>query len=59
MKANTLNIMKSHYDIDFMSMFWGMGHLKSKNTRRGYNKMLKNKWKKEIARQANEELNDC
>ena len=32
--------------------------LNSKNSRRAYRRMLKNKWRKEINRQFNEEINE-
>ena len=71
MKVNTKNIMKSKFESDNMNIgykssrgckiFFGMPigkHLNSENSRRAYRRMLKNKWRKEISRQFNEEINE-
>ena len=71
MKANTKNIMKSKFESDNMNIGWrascgckilfGMPvgkHLNSENSRRAYRRMLKNKWRKEISRQFNEEISE-
>ena len=69
MKANTKNIMKSKFESDNMNIAWKSSHgcrcfagmpsgkcLNSKNSRKTYRRMLKNKWRKEINRQFNEEI---
>lgn len=71
MKANIKNIMKSKFESDNMNIGWRLCHgckvlfgmsvgkcLNSKNSRRAYRRMLKNKWRKEIGRQFNEEINE-
>ena len=66
MKANTRNIMQSKWEIDNMNMCskrypFGIPadkHLNSKNSRRTYNRFLKNKWRREIKRQYNEEISE-
>lgn len=71
MKANTKNIMKSKFESDNMNIGWRIScgckilfgmpvgkHLNSENSRRAYNRMLKNKWRKEINRQFNEEMEE-
>lgn len=71
MKANTKNIMKSKFESDNMNIGWkssygckirfGMPvgkHLNSENSRRTYRRMLKNKWRKEISKQFNEEISE-
>lgn len=70
MKLNTKNIMKSKWECDSMNTNWkssdascsGMPSgkcLSSKNSRRVYNRFLKNKWRKEANRQMNEEINEA
>ena len=69
MKANTKNIMKSKWESENMMTAWRTDGcscscfpsgkcLNSKNSRRTYKRMLKNKWRKEINRQFNEEINE-
>lgn len=70
MKANTRKIMESHYDSDDMNLcsqtqsgplYSGMPydkHLKSKHSRRAVNRRLKNKWRKEVKKQAEEEIKE-
>jgi hypothetical protein len=71
MKANVKNIMKSKFESDNMNIAWKIyyGHryycgmpigkcLNSKNSRRAYRRMLKNKWRREINRQFNEEIKE-
>lgn len=68
MKANTKNIMKSKWESENMMRAWKFDGgsscfpsgkcLNSKNSRRAYRRMLKNKWRKEISRQFNEEINE-
>lgn len=68
MKANTKNIMKSKWESEDMMGAWKFDDsnscfpsgkcLNSKNSRRAYRRMLKNKWRKEISRQFNEEINE-
>jgi len=68
MKANTKNIMKSKFESENMMRAWKFDGgsscfpsgkcLNSKNSRRTYRRMLKNKWRKEINRQFNEEINE-
>ena len=68
MKVNTKNIMKSGWEAENMNTAWRIDGctyscfpsgkcLNSKNSRRAYNRMLKNKWRKELHRQFNEEIN--
>jgi hypothetical protein len=68
MKANTKNIMKSKFESENMMRAWKFDGcnscfpcgkcLNSKNSRRAYRRMLKNKWRKEISRQFNEEISE-
>ena len=68
MKANTKNIMKSKREYENMNIAWRIDGcnscmpsgkwLTSKNSRRSYRRMLKNKWRKEIKRQFNEEIEE-
>ena len=58
MKANTRNIMESKWDVDYMRMYWRPQRLHSKHTSHSYNRKFKNKWRKEIKRQFDEELKD-
>lgn len=58
MKANTKKIMKSHWDIDYMRMYWRPQRLHSKHTSHAYDRRFKNKWRNEIKRQSEQELND-
>ena len=68
MKANTKNIMKSKWESEDMMGAWKFDGcnscfpkgkcLNSKNSRRAYRRMLKNKWRKEINRQFNEEIDE-
>lgn len=59
MKANAKTIMKSQWDIDYMRMSYRpFQRLKSKHTRHAYDKMLKNKWRKEIVRQFKSEISE-
>ena len=59
MKANAKIIMKSHWDIDYMRMSCRpFQRLKSKHTRYAYDKKLKNKWRREIARQFKLEISE-
>lgn len=70
MKANTRKIMESNYDSDDMNLssqtqkgplYSGMPydkHLKSKHSRRVLNRHLKNKWRKEIDKQAEDEMRE-
>ena len=69
MKLNTKNIMKSKWEAENMSTAWRTDGcscscfpsgkcLNSKNSRHTYNRMLKNKWRKELYRQFKEEIND-
>ena len=68
MKANTKNIMKSKWESENMNIAWRIDGcnscmpsgkcLTSKNSRRSYRRMLKNKWRREITRQFMEEIKD-
>jgi hypothetical protein len=69
MKANTKNLMKSKWESENMMTAWKTDGrspacfpsgkcLNSKNSRRTYRRMLKNKWRKEINRQFNEEISE-
>lgn len=70
MKANARKIMESHYDSDEMNLcsqtqrgplYSGMPHdrhLKSEHSRRAVNRRLKNKWRREIKKQAEEEIKE-
>lgn len=70
MKVNTKNAMKSLWECENMNTNWkykdgcsnsGMPsgkHLNSKNSRHAYNRQLKNKWRKEVKRQFNEEISE-
>jgi hypothetical protein len=71
MKCNTKNIMKSKFESDNMNIAWRSSYgcrcfsgmpsgkcLNSKNSKRVYHKMLKNKWRREVNRQFNEEINE-
>ena len=58
MKASTRKIMQSHWLLDYMSLYWRPQHLKSKHTKHRYDRMFKNKWRNEIKRQAEQELNE-
>lgn len=71
MKANTKNIMKSKFESDNMNIGWKSSYgckilfgmpvgkcFNSKNSRRAYRRMLKNKWRREINRQFNEEIKE-
>lgn len=61
--------MKSNWDAEDMNTAWRIEggsnscfpsgkHLRSKNSRRLFNHMLKNKWRREVNRQMKEELED-
>lgn len=67
MKVNTKNLMKSDWDADNMNTAWKIDgclnscfpsgkHLRSRNSRRAFNRMLKNKWRREVNRQFKEEI---
>lgn len=69
MKCNTKNVMKSKWESENMMTAWRTDGatlscfpsgkcLNSKNSRRAYNRMLKNKWRREINRQFKEEVNE-
>lgn len=69
MKVNTKNVMKSKWASEDMNTNWklkdgsssGMevNHpLHSKNSRRTTNRVLKNKWRKEVKKQYNEEISE-
>ncbi len=58
MKANTRKIMQSNWLIDYSRLYWRPQHHKSKHTKRRYDRMFKNRWRKEIKRQAKQELNE-
>ena len=58
MKANTKKIMNSNWDIDYMRMYWRPQRLHSKHTSHSYDRKFKNKWRNEIKRQAEQELNE-
>lgn len=69
MKINTKNAMKSMWECNNMNTNWkskdescsGMPsgkHLKSKNSRHSYGRFLKNKWRKLINKQFNEEISE-
>lgn len=68
MKANTKNIMKSKWESEDMMGAWKFDGsnscfpsgkcFNSKNSRRAYRRKLKNKWRKEISRQFNEEISE-
>ena len=50
--------MESKWDVDYMRMYWRPQRLHSKHTSHSYNRKFKNKWRKEIKRQFDEELKD-
>ena len=50
--------MQSHWLLDYMSLYWRPQRLKSKHTKHRYDRMFKNRWRNEIKRQAEQELNE-
>lgn len=61
MKANCTKIMKSHWMVDDMAIDWRSAQSqnnKHRNRRHRVQRMLKNKWRREINRQAEEEIRE-